>query len=130
MRYRLLAIWPSPTWIHLLALPDFWTSVEIAIERGGLSGIYNLCDDYPVLLQEFLDELAEHWGYRKPWRLPNGCFYLAATVCEWLATILHSGTPLKSPEDFKNKKTAISRFGSSSGGICAFPWKSSVSNPS
>lgn len=115
MRYRLLAIWPSPTWIHLLALPDFWASVEIAIERGGLSGIYNLCDDYPVLLQEFLDELAEHWGYRKPWRLPNGCFYLAATVCEWLATILHSGTPLKSPEDFKNKKTAISRFGSSSG---------------
>jgi nucleoside-diphosphate-sugar epimerase len=94
MRYRLLAIWPIPTWIHLLALPDFLASVEIAIERGGLSGIYNLCDDCPVLLQEFLDELAEHWGYRKPWRLPNGCFYLAATVCEWLATILHSRTPL------------------------------------
>jgi NAD dependent epimerase/dehydratase family enzyme len=94
MRYRLLAVWPSPTWVHLLALPDFLTSVEIAIEHANLSGIYNICDDCPVILQEFLDELAAHWGYRKPWRLPKRCFYLAATACEWLATILHSHTPL------------------------------------
>ena len=94
LRYRLFAIWPTPTWVHLLALPDFLRSVEIAIERANLSGIYNICDDCPVMLQEFIDELAEHWGYRKPWRLPDGCFYVSASVCEWLATVSHSRTPL------------------------------------
>jgi NAD dependent epimerase/dehydratase family enzyme len=94
MRRGVFAIWRQPTWIHLLALQDFLRIVETAIERHDLSGIYNICDDCPVMLQEFLDELAEHWGYRKPWRLPDGCFYLAATACELLATILHSRTPL------------------------------------
>lgn len=94
MRRRLLAIWKQPTWLHLIALPDFLRIVESAIERPDLFGIYNICDDCPVMLQKFLDELADHWGYRKPWRLPDSCFYLAAATCELLATILRSRTPL------------------------------------
>jgi nucleoside-diphosphate-sugar epimerase len=94
MRYGLFAIWPSPTWVHLLALPDFLTSVEIAIERVNLSGIYNLCDDCPVTLQEFLDALAAYWGYRKPRRLPAFCFQWAASFCELFAALLHARTPL------------------------------------
>jgi nucleoside-diphosphate-sugar epimerase len=77
-----------------LALPDFLRSVEIAIERDTLSGIYNLCDDYPTTLQEFLDALAAHWGYHKPRRLPEFCFHGVAGFCEILATIFHTRTPL------------------------------------
>jgi nucleoside-diphosphate-sugar epimerase len=94
MRKRLLAIWGKPTWIHLLALPDFLTLVELSIERNNLSGIYNLCDDRPLLIQEFLDRLAAHWGYGRPWRLPAFAFYWTASICENTATLLHTGTPL------------------------------------
>jgi nucleoside-diphosphate-sugar epimerase len=94
MRKRLLAIWRKPTWVHLLALPDFLTLVELSIERNNLSGIYNLGDDRPLPIQEFLDRLAAHWGYRKPWRLPAVAFYWAASVCENSATLLRTGTPL------------------------------------
>ena len=94
MQYGLFAVWRNPTWIHLLALPDFLRSVETAIERDALSGIYNICDDYPTTLQEFLDALAAHWRYHKPRRLPEFCFHGAAVFCEILATIFHTRTPL------------------------------------
>jgi nucleoside-diphosphate-sugar epimerase len=94
LRKRLLAVWRKPTWIHLLALPDFLKLVELTIERDNLSGIYNLCDDRPLLIQEFLDRLAVHWGYRKPWRLPAFAFYCAASICENTASVLRTGTPL------------------------------------
>jgi nucleoside-diphosphate-sugar epimerase len=94
MRYKLLPIWSKPTWIHLLALPDFLRTVEIAVERAGLHGVYNICDDCPVLLQEFLDTLAIHWGHTRPYRLPAISFKVAATVCEFLATLFRTGTPL------------------------------------
>jgi nucleoside-diphosphate-sugar epimerase len=94
MRKRLLAVWREPTWIHLLALPDFLTLVELSIEKDNLSGIYNLGDDRPLLIQEFLDRLAAHWRYRKPWRLPAFAFYWAASICENTASLLRTGTPL------------------------------------
>jgi len=94
MRNRLLAIWREPTWVHLLALPDFLKIVEISVERDNLAGIYNLSDDRPLPVQEFLDRLAAHWGYRKPWRLPAFAFRWAAAVCEATALILRTGTPL------------------------------------
>lgn len=52
MNKGVLAIWQKPTWVHLLSLPDFVRIVEIGIERDDLAGIYNLCDDQPVTLQE------------------------------------------------------------------------------
>jgi nucleoside-diphosphate-sugar epimerase len=94
MRWRLMAIWRAPTWLHLLALPDFLNIVRIAIDKENLSGIYNLCDDQPLLLQEFLDRLALHWGYRPPRRLPKYFFPAAAAICEAVASICHTGTPL------------------------------------
>ena len=68
LRHRLLAVWKEPTWNHLLALPDFLTCVKRAIEQENISGIYNIADDQPLTLQEFLDSAAVHWGFRKPWR--------------------------------------------------------------
>jgi NAD dependent epimerase/dehydratase family enzyme len=94
MRRRLMAIWRKPTWVHLLALPDFLNILRITIENGNLSGIYNLCDDRPLLLQEFLDQLAGHWNYSKPRRLPSWTFYTAAVLCETWATLFHTATPL------------------------------------
>jgi nucleoside-diphosphate-sugar epimerase len=94
MRKRLFAIWPEPTWIHLLALPDFLRIVELGIERDDLFGIYNICDDQPLLLQEFLDQIATHWGFNKPWRLPSFSFYLAALMCEAFASAFHTSSPL------------------------------------
>ena len=94
MRKRLLAVWRNPTWVHLLALPDFLTLVELSVEKDNLSGIYNLCDDRPLPIQEFLDRLAAHWGHHKPWRLPAFAFYWAASICENTAMLLRTGTPL------------------------------------
>ena len=94
MRRRLLAVWRRPTWIHLLALPDLLRIVELAVQNEELSGVYNICDDQPILLQEFLDRLAGHWGFANPRRLPAGFFYGAATLCEMVATLFRTGTPL------------------------------------
>lgn len=94
MRWRLMAIWRQPTWVHLLALADFLNTVQLAVEKEGLAGIYNLCDDQPMLLQEFIDRLALNWGYREPWRLPRVCFRAGAALCESLAATFHTATPL------------------------------------
>ena len=94
MRRRLMATWRKPTWIHLLALPDFLRIIHIAFEKEKLFGIYNLADDKPLLLQEFLDRLADHWHYPKPIRLPKLAFYAAANICETFATLFRIATPL------------------------------------
>lgn len=94
MSKRLLAIWKKPTWVHLLALPDFIKIVEIGIENNDLSGIYNLCDDQPMTLQAFLDEIARHWGFKIPMRLPFFVFEITAVLCETFASIFRTNTPL------------------------------------
>jgi len=98
MRHRLLAVWREPTWEHLLALPDFLTVLRMAIERPDVSGIYNVADDQPMTLQEFLDTVAEHWGYAKPWRCPRWVFPLAGASCEAFASVF--GTKSLLTRDF------------------------------
>jgi nucleoside-diphosphate-sugar epimerase len=94
LRYRLLAIWRKTTWIHLVALPDFLTAVLAAIENENARGIYNVCDDKPLTIQEFLDQLAAHLGYHKPWRLPEWMFYAAGASCETAAWLFRTTAPL------------------------------------
>jgi nucleoside-diphosphate-sugar epimerase len=91
---RLLGIWPEPTWIHLLALPDFLSAVTGAIENPQVSGIYNLGDDRPTTLQVFLDSFADHCGYPKPWRAPRWLFPLAGRMTEVGAWLLNKPAPL------------------------------------
>jgi nucleoside-diphosphate-sugar epimerase len=93
-RHRLLAVWREPTWEHLLALPDFLKAVTAAIEGAHVSGIYNVADDQPVTLQEFLDTVAVHWGYPKPWRCPRWMFPLAGSTCETFASVFGTKSPL------------------------------------
>ena len=94
LQYRLLAIWQRPTWIHLVALPDFLAAVLAAIENASARGIYNVCDDKPLTIQEFLDQLATHLGCRKPWRLPEWMFYAAGVSCETIAWLFRTAAPL------------------------------------
>jgi nucleoside-diphosphate-sugar epimerase len=94
LRYRLLAIWRKPTWIHLVALPDFLTAVLAAIENKSATGVYNVCDDKPITIQEFLDQFAAHLGCHKPWRLPEWMFYTAAVTCETMAWPFRTTAPL------------------------------------
>jgi nucleoside-diphosphate-sugar epimerase len=94
LRRRMFAVWARPTWVHLVALPDFLNAVQAAIEKDGVRGIYNVCDDRPLTLQEFLDRLAAHFGYRRPWRLPEWTFRFAGSACELLASVLGTAAPL------------------------------------
>ena len=91
---RMLGVWRKPTWIHLISLPDFLCSIEAAIEGTGVRGIYNLGDEAPLTLQEFLDRAAVHWGVPKPWRAPGWTFYLAAWSVEVYARLFRTASPL------------------------------------
>lgn len=94
LRYRLLAIWQKDTWIHLIALPDFLAALVASIENERVSGIYNVCDDQPITIQEFLDQFAAHLGCHKPWRLPKWMFYAAGASCEGMAWLFNTTAPL------------------------------------
>ncbi len=94
LRHRLLAVWREPTWEHLLSLPDFLTATTAAIEGRNIRGIYNVADDQPVTLQEFLDAIAQHWGYPRPLRCPKWTFYAAAACCETVASVFNTQSPL------------------------------------
>jgi hypothetical protein len=101
-RRRLLAVWKKPTWIHLLSLPDFLAATQAAIEKPQTAGIYNLGDDGPLTLQEFLDRAAaERWGGawpwrrgHRPWRAPAPAFYAAAALTEAFAAVFRTRAPL------------------------------------
>ena len=94
LQHRLLGVWKEPTWTHLLALPDFLRCVRLAVESPHVSGIYNLGDAQPVTLQEFLDAMAAHWGFAKPWRAPKWSFFAAAWCSEAFGTIFGAASPL------------------------------------
>lgn len=91
---RLLGVWPQPTAIHLLALPDFLACTQAAIEGPRISGIYNLGDDAPTTLQAFLDTFATHCGFAKPWRAPRWLFPVAGGLTEAGAWLLGKPAPL------------------------------------
>ena len=91
---RLLGVWREPTWIHLLSLPDFLDCTTTAIEEEHISGIYNLGDEKPLFLQEFLDAFAQHSGYTKPWRAPRWLFPLVGGFTELGAWLLKKPAPL------------------------------------
>jgi hypothetical protein len=94
MRWSLLPVWYKPTWIHLLALPDFLRCVEAAIDHPTLEGTTNLGDEKPMTLQQFLDVCARHWGYPRPIRLPSPAFYFAATLVELFASLFGTSAPI------------------------------------
>jgi nucleoside-diphosphate-sugar epimerase len=93
-RHRLLAVWPQPTWYHLLSTEDFLAATEAAILRPGVQGIYHVGDDGPVTLQQFLDQACRVWGYPRPWRLPFPLILTAGWMCEMFALLGRTASPL------------------------------------
>jgi nucleoside-diphosphate-sugar epimerase len=94
LRHRLMAVWRKPTWAHLIALPDFLLALRAAIEGENVRGIYQVCDDAPLTLQDFLDRLADHYKYPRPYRLPAWMFHLAGFSVEMAALALRTDAPL------------------------------------
>jgi nucleoside-diphosphate-sugar epimerase len=94
MRRHLLGVWRKKTWMHLISLPDFLMATQAAIEGEQVQGIYNLGDDRPLTLQAFLDRVADHWGFGRPWRAPVWIFFLAASIVEAYALAFKTPAPL------------------------------------
>jgi hypothetical protein len=94
LRHRLMAVWRRPTWAHLLALPDFLSALQAGIELDSARGIYQVCDDGPLLLQDFLDHFAERIHCPRPWRMPEWVFHAAGVACEAGALLFHRSAPL------------------------------------
>lgn len=94
LRHHLMAIWKRPTWAHLIAMPDFLAALQAAAEDENASGIYQVCDDGPLTLQDLLDRLARHYHCSRPWRLPEWLFYAAGLTCETAALVLRTAAPL------------------------------------
>jgi len=94
MRKRLLGVWKKPTWIHLISLDDFLEATKQAIIKNNIHGIYNIGDEKPLYLQEFLDKMAIHLSYHKPWRMPEGLIFTAAQLVEWYAKLFKTKSPI------------------------------------
>jgi nucleoside-diphosphate-sugar epimerase len=97
-RRRLLCVWREPTVFQLLSTADFLRAVDAAIFKPGVRGIYHVGDEQPVTLQKFLDEACLVWGYQRPVRIPFSMIYTAAWLCECVARI--AGTPSPLTRDF------------------------------
>lgn len=94
MRWRLMAVWREPTWVHLIHIEDAVRAVRQAVEVDDCVGVYNVCDERPLTMQELLDALAGTFGYARPLRLPNWCFWTAAWCCQACARVFRSPCPI------------------------------------
>jgi nucleoside-diphosphate-sugar epimerase len=93
-RRRLLCVWPEPTLFQLLSTADYLRAVEAAIFKPGIRGIYHVGDEQPVTLQKFLDEACRTWGCHRPTRIPFSAILAAAWLCECVAGIAKTPSPL------------------------------------
>jgi nucleoside-diphosphate-sugar epimerase len=64
-------------WWSFLHIDDAAAATAIAVERGA-AGIYNIVDDEPAPVREWLPALASMLGARSPRRIPNWLARLAA----------------------------------------------------
>ncbi len=93
-RRRLLCVWKEPTLLQLLSTADFLRALEAAIVLPEVRGIYHVGDEQPVTVQQFLDQACRAWGYGKPIRIPFSMIYSAAWLCECVATVARTPSPL------------------------------------
>jgi nucleoside-diphosphate-sugar epimerase len=85
------AVW---SFVHI---EDAATATVAAVE-GGPPGVYNVVDDEPALVSEFLPALAAAVGAKRPFRVPRWVGRLAAG--EWAAVAM---TDLRGAENDKAK---------------------------
>ena len=93
-RHYLLGVWKKPTFIHLISKDDFVQSLEAAILKPQIEGIYHIGDEGIQTLQEFLDTITVYKGNRKPWRMPVWMIMTAARAFELFSAIFGTRSPL------------------------------------
>ncbi|MGC1343495.1 MAG: NAD(P)-dependent oxidoreductase [Candidatus Binataceae bacterium] len=93
-RRHLLAVWRKPTWYHFIQTADFLDAVTASALKPGISGIYQLGDDAPMTIQDFLDRAAHIWGNSPPWRMPWWMILTAAAASEAFAMTFRTRSPL------------------------------------
>jgi nucleoside-diphosphate-sugar epimerase len=91
---HLLCVWRKPTLMQLVSTTDYLNATEAAIFKPGVRGIYHVADEQPVTLQHFLDEACRVWGFARPVRMPFWMIYTAAALCEGMAMIARTPSPL------------------------------------
>ena len=97
-KHYLLGIWKKPTYIHLISKADFLAATTAAIDNENAKGIYHIGDEGVQTLQEFLDTVARHKQYHKPWRMPNWLIMTAAQGFELFSALF--GTRSALTKDF------------------------------
>lgn len=90
----LLGVWKKPTYIHLISIDDYISSLTNAISKPGIQGIYHIGDDGIQTLQEFLDACAVQWKAVKPWRMPVWMIMTAASIFETFSGLFSVKSPL------------------------------------
>jgi nucleoside-diphosphate-sugar epimerase len=93
-RLGVLCVWTEPTTLQLISAPDYVRAAEAAIADGSVEGIYHVGDEAPVTIQGFLDGACEVWGYRRPRRVPMWAVSGGAAVCEDVAYLFGTRSPL------------------------------------
>jgi nucleoside-diphosphate-sugar epimerase len=91
---RLLGVWRETTLLQLLSTADYLRATEAALTKPGVHGIYHVGDDSPVTVQRFLDEACRVWGCSPPMRVPYWLVQLVAGLCEAIALVAGTRTPL------------------------------------
>jgi 2-alkyl-3-oxoalkanoate reductase len=76
-RRRVPLIGDANGWWSFLHVDDAAAATAIAVERGA-PGIYNIADDEPAPVREWLPTLASMLGARPPWRIPKWLARIAA----------------------------------------------------
>jgi 2-alkyl-3-oxoalkanoate reductase len=76
-RHRVPLIGDAGGWWSLLNIDDAAAATAIAVERG-TPGIYNVVDDEPAPVREWLPALAAMLGAKPPWRIPKWLARIAA----------------------------------------------------
>jgi nucleoside-diphosphate-sugar epimerase len=94
LRWRLLPVWRERTWVHLIHVEDAARAVTAGVEQATCTGVYNVCDERPLTIQELFDSLADHFGSPRPLRLPAWCFRTAAWCCQAFTRLLRLPCPM------------------------------------
>ncbi|MPZ82814.1 MAG: NAD-dependent epimerase/dehydratase family protein [Actinophytocola sp.] len=93
-RKRMLPVPRPSATMHLIHIADAASATVAALERGGAGEAYNVVDDEPVDMADYIDAVAAAAGARRPLRIPG--WFLHATP--YLHSLL-SGTRIRLSND-------------------------------
>ena len=101
LRYRRVPLIGNGNgWWSFVHIDDAAAATAIAIERGA-PGIYNIVDDEPAPVREWLPALADMLGAKAPWCLPKFLARIAAgEPIVTLMTEARAGSNAKAKRDF------------------------------